>query len=334
MDAVRVLVSVPQPLRDQILTAEASARLADMAQVITNEDGRNWTSEELAQRLPGIDALITGWGIVRLTPEVLAAADRLRIVAHSAGSVKGLVSDALYDRGIVVTSAASRIADSVAEFSLMAALVGLRRPDLFDRQMKAGAPWPAKEGPATYEIAGRCVGLLGMGHVGRKTARLFQAVGAKVCAYDPFLTEEGAQALGVQKTDLDTLLAACPIISVHLPVTEETHHLLDRRALGLIQNGAVFINTARAWVVDQDALVEELATGRLWAALDVFDPEPLPVDHPLRRMPNVLLTPHVAGMTRDSYAGLMALAIEEVGRFLRGEPLHCQVTREMLPTTA
>ncbi|MHB0857747.1 MAG: hydroxyacid dehydrogenase [Anaerolineae bacterium] len=334
MDAVRVLVTVPQPLRDQLLTYEALAKLTGMAQVILNDDGRNWTEEELAQRLPGIDALITGWGIVRLTAEVLERADHLRIVAHSAGSVKGLVSDALFDRGIVVTSAASRIADSVAEFTLLAALVGLRRPDLFDRQMKEGTLWPTKDHVPTYEIAGKRVGLLGMGHVGRKAARLFQAVKAEVWAYDPYLSSNEARSLGVHKAGLDELLATCPVVSVHLPVTEETHHALGRRELGLMQNGAILINTARAWVVDQEALVRELATGRLWAALDVFEPEPLPEDHSLRRMPNVLLTPHLAGMTRDSYAGLMALAIDEVGRFLQGEPLHCQITRDMLPTIA
>lgn len=200
--------------------------------------------------------------------------------------------------------------------------------------MRAGEVWPEAAGVTTYEIAGRRVGLLGMGYVGRCAARLFRAVGAEVWAYDPYLTPERAGELGVRKAELDELLRSCPIISVHLPVTEETRHMLGARELALIPDGAVFVNTARAWVIDQDAMVHELATGRFWAALDVFDREPLPPEHPLRAMPNVLLTPHVAGRTVDSYAGLMALMIDEVGRLAKGEPLRYAVTRDMLATMA
>jgi phosphoglycerate dehydrogenase-like enzyme len=185
-----------------------------------------------------------------------------------------------------------------------------------------------------FEIAGARVGLLGMGYVGRRSAQRFQAIGAEVWAYDPYLSPEKAQSLGVRKAELDELLSQCLVISVHLPVTQETHHLLGARELALIQDGAVFINTARAWVVDQQAMIAELATGRFWAALDVFDPEPLPVDHPLRRMDNVLLTPHIAGLTQNSYHDLMTTMVAEAERLAKGEPLQYQVTRDMLATMA
>jgi len=109
---------------------------------------------------------------------------------------------------------------------------------------------------------------------------------------------------------------------------------LGARELALIQDGAVFVNTARSWVVDQQAMIRELATGRFWAALDVFDVEPLPAEHPLRHMDNVLLTPHVAGFTRDCYGSLMALMVAEVERFFAGESLKFRVTRDMLSTMA
>jgi phosphoglycerate dehydrogenase-like enzyme len=329
-----VLVTVPQPLRGRILTPAALARLQIWADVTMNQDGRNWTADELAVRLPGVDALITGWGIVQLSAAVLAKADRLRIVAHAAGSVKGFVTDAVFSRGIIVTHAASRIAASVAEFSLLAVLMGLRRAQDFDRQMKTGIPWPNSADVPTFEIAGRKVGLLGMGYVGRHAAALFRAVGAEVWAYDPYLSRERADELGVHKADLDDLLRTCPVISVHLPVTDETHHLLGVRELALVQDGAVFVNTARSWVVDQEALLHELVSGRIWAAIDVFDSEPLPAEHPLRQIPNVLLSPHIAGLTLDSYQGLMALMIEELERFFEGHPLRFAVRREMLATMA
>ena len=334
MDRLHVLITVPQPLRGLIFTEDALTRLRRLARVTMNDDGRNWTPEEIASRLTGVDALITGWGIAPLTAQVLAGANRLRLIAHAAGSVKGFVTDAVFERGIAVTHAASRIADSVAEFTVLVAMMGLRRPQDFDRQMKAGDLWPKSRELPLFEIRGKRVGLLGMGYVGRRTAALFQALGAEVWAYDPYLSLERAQELGVRKAALDELLQSCQIISDHLPVTGETHHLLGARELALIQDGAVFVNTARASTVDQEALTRELASGRFWAALDVFDPEPLPPDHPLRSMPNVLLTPHIAGLTRDSYQDLGATMVDELERFFRGERLRHRVTREMLATMA
>lgn len=334
MSKITVLITVPRPLRDLILPEAALARLRAFAEVTLNDDGRDWTGDDLAARLPGVDALITGWGIAKLTAETLAGGDRLRLIAHSAGSVKGFLGDAVFDKGIAVTHSAGRIADSVAEFTLLMALTGLRRPHDFDRRLRSGEQWPRSRGEALYEIAGKQVGLLGMGYVGRRTAQLFRAVGAEVWAYDPYLPDEQAHALGVRKAGLHEILKKCPVISNHLPVTEETHRLLGAQELALIQDGAVFINTARAWTVDEQALVHELSTGRFWAAIDVFDKEPLPLDHPLRQLPNVLITPHVAGQTRDSLAGLMATMIDEVERFVKGEPMRYEIRRDMLARMA
>jgi len=178
------------------------------------------------------------------------------------------------------------------------------------------------------------VGLLGLGYVGRRSAALFRAVKAEVYAYDPYVSAEQMAAAGVRKAGLREIMSQCQVVSVHLPVTPETHHMLGAKELALLQDGCVFINTARSWVIDQDALLAELRRGRFWAALDVFDTEPLPVDHPYRTLDNVVLSPHVAGMTRDSYYGLTATMLEEIERFFRGEPLHHQVTREALERMA
>ena len=334
MQKINVLVTVPRSLRDVILTREAAAKLHSFANVTMNDDGRDWTAADLAARLPGMDAVITGWGIVKLTPEVLAHADKLRLIAHSAGSVKGFITDAVFDKGIAVTHAAGRIADSVAEFSLLMAMIGLRKPHEYDRRMKSGEQWPPSRGEPLYEIAGKKVGVLGMGYVGRRSAQLFKAVGAEVWAFDPYLSAEEAKKLGVRKADLHEILKTCPVISDHLPVTDETHHMLGAHELAMIQDGAVFVNTARSWTVDEAALVRELSTGRFWAAIDVFDKEPLPPDHPLRKLDNVLITPHNAGITRDSLAGLIATMVDETERFFKGEPMKYRVTREMMARMA
>ncbi len=332
MEKITALITVPQPLRGNVLSQEALTKLESFANVTMNEDGHNWSGEELAARLPGVDAIIASWGLATFTPEVLAKADRLRIVAYGAGSVKRFATQAFFERGIVLTHAAARIGASVADFSLLLAMIGLRRPERFDREMKAKVPSTRVHGLKVYEITGKKVGLLGMGYVGRQAAKLFNGVGAEVWAYDPYMSEARAKELGVHKAELDDLLRSCKVISVHLPVTDETHHMLGTRELALIQDDAVFVNTARSWVVDQDALVKELASGRFWAALDVYDKEPLPMDHPLRDIDNVFLTPHVAGGTIDSYSNLMAEMIDETERFLEGEPLKYQVTQDMLAT--
>jgi phosphoglycerate dehydrogenase-like enzyme len=335
MENPHVLVTIPQPLRDSILSPDSLAELASFARVSLNDDGRNWSGAELAAHLPGVAALLGSWGMPVLTPQVLATADRLKLIAYAAGSVKYFVTEAVYERGIRVTHAAARIAESVADMTLLLAMMGLRRPQDFDRHMKAGEAWPEKRDVPTYEIRGKTVGLLGLGYVGRRAAALFQAVGATVWTYDPYLSRADADALGVRQVALDDLLRGCDVISVHLPITDETHHLLGARELGLIREGAVFINTSRAWVVDQDALLRALQQGRFWAALDVFDPEPLPVDSPLRSLDNVLLTPHIAGLTRDAHLGMGEEMVGEIRRLLIEQaPLRYEITRERLAQMA
>jgi len=333
MDEYNVLITTPQPLRGEVLSEDALVRLRQFANVTMNEDGRNWAGAEIAERLPGVDALLASWGQAELSEQVLAKADRLRVIGYAAGSVKGWVSDAVFERGIVVCHAAARIADSVAEYTLMMALLGLRRPLDVGRQMRSGIVLRNHDVP-THDIARKKVGLLGMGYVGQRTARLFRALGAEVWAYDPYLSPERAVELGVYKAELDELLGACKVVSVHLPSTEETWHMLGARELALIQDGAVFINSARTWPVDQDALIKELAAGRFWAALDVTDPEPAPPDHPLRNLDNVICTPHIAGPTTEARRELMGLMVDEVKRFFDGEPLRYQIAEDRLAVMA
>ena len=335
MAQIKVLVTIPQPLRTLVLTPETLSDLRSFADVALNEDGRNWSEPELAERLAGVDAILGSWGLARLTPQVLAAADRLALVAYAAGSIKPFMTDAAYERGVRVSHAAARIAESVADMTVTLAMMGLRRPQDFDRRLKAGEAWPDGRAVDTYEIRGKTVGLLGLGYVGRRTAALFQAVGAQVWGYDPYLSEADASALGVRMVDLDVLLQGCKVISVHLPITEETHHLLGARELGLMPDSTVFINTSRAWAVDQDALLRELRTGRIWAALDVHEPEPLAIDSPFRTLDNVLLTPHIAGLTRDSYHGLTQDMVNEIRRLLVShEALWYEISRDRLARMA
>jgi phosphoglycerate dehydrogenase-like enzyme len=325
---------MPDNLRTRILSTSARERLEALGTISWNESGRDWSGSELAARLPGVEALVTGWGIARLDEQVLDSADKLKFIGHSAGSVKGFISPEVFDKGIVVTHAAGRIADSVAEFALTMALVGLKRPEVFNTQMHQGSSWEQNPHIALHEIAGLRVGILGCGYVGQRSARLFRAVGAEVWVYDPYLKPALAQELGVHQGELEVVLSTCQVVSVHLPSTMETRQLLSAKYLAMLPDGAIFINTARSWVVDEGALTRELATGRIWAAIDVFEQEPLSLEHLLRRLPNVFITPHIAGRTVESYQNLVTTVVDELGRFIDGKPLHYQVTRDMLPIMA
>ena len=334
MSRWKALVTVPEPLRSSVVRQEALDKLASFCDVTLNESGTDWDGSQLAERIAGVDVIIASWGLAKLDETVMARADRLKFVGYGAGSVKGFALEPFWAKGCRLSHAAFRIADSVAEYTLTATMMGLRRLQDYDRKLKAGEAWPKSRSDFSYEIRGMKVGLLGMGYVGRRAAHLFQAVGAEVWVYDPYLAPARAAELGLHQAGLDELLSTCPLISIHLPVTPETHHLLGARELALLRDGAVLINSARAWTVDQEAMLAELLSGRIWAALDVFDAEPLEADHPLRRLDNVLITPHIAGHTLTGYKSLMSEMVDEAERLYKMEPLRHEVTQEMLATMA
>ncbi|MFI6125228.1 NAD(P)-dependent oxidoreductase [Streptomyces sp. NPDC051064] len=188
----------------------------------------------------------------------------------------------------------------------------------------------ASEAPPRHEIHGSDIGVIGASRTGRAYIRMVRAMGARVRVTDPYLSDADARELGVESVPLETLLTGSPIVAVHAPVTEETHRMLGAEQLALMPDGAGLVNTARAWLVDQDALLAELTTGRLDAALDVFDAEPLPIGHPFRSLPNVLLTPHQAAGSVECRQRLGASAVNEVLRLLAARPPVHAVTADAL----
>jgi phosphoglycerate dehydrogenase-like enzyme len=254
------------------------------------------------------------------------------MIAHSAGSVKGIVTDAVYDRGIRVTTAAGANAAPVAETTVAMMVVMLKRiPWLFgsrgDKAMiKAIGP--------IRELRDLRVGLIAASRVGREVIRLLKYYPRlRVLVYDPFLSADEAAELGVEKATLEQV-CACEVLSIHGPSIPETQHMLNARTLGLLPDHAVLINTSRGSLIDEAALVAEVQRRPLYVYLDVTDPEPPAPNSPLRNEPNILLTPHVAGAMNQGRRDMGRLAIEEAMRFLRGEPLDHEVTRTMLGTQA
>ncbi len=172
--------------------------------------------------------------------------------------------------------------------------------------------------------------MVGLGMVAREVIKLLRPFGVKVLAYDPFVPEATARELGVQLSALDEVMAGSDIISLHAPKVPETYRMISRQQLSLIKDGALFINTARGDLVDESALLEELKKGRFYAALDVFEVEPLAAESEFRHLPNVIARPHLAGVNPDSRLRIGRLMVEDIRRMYQQEPLLFEVKREQL----
>ncbi len=307
---------------------EHRERLAAVADLVGEEALTDFGSELAAARLAEADVLLTHWGCPPITAAVVDRAPHLALVAHAAGTVKGIVEPVVWERGITVTSAAAANAVPVAEFTL--AMILLANKDAFGARerlrehLRAGGgdhPWFDRSW-RVGNVAKR-VGIIGASLVGRTLIELLRPFSLEVLVYDPFLTPEEAVTLGVTKVELPELLERSHVVSIHAPALPSTHHMIGPRELARLRDGTVLINTARGSLVDHDALIAELRTGRIEAILDVTDPEPLPADSPLLALPNAFVTPHIAGSAGTELRRLADLAVSEIERFARGDPpLH------------
>ena len=308
-----VLVLAHGDLHQSIFPDGVRADLESFANARYNDLGRNLTEEDLRARIGDVDACITTWGSPRFTPEVVEAAPRLAIIAHAAGTVKPFASEAVFARGIVVTSAAPVIARYVGEMALMLSLACLRNLTQHDRALKQDRAWHVEESGASETLRDQRVGLIGFGSTAREFAALLAPFGVELLCFDPHVDGAVLERVGARPAELDEILTTCRVISLHAASVPATRHLLNAERLRRIPEDAVLINTARGALIDTAALVEELKTGRFSAALDVFDPdEPLPADHPLRDLPNVILTPHVSGPVPSRYWEMGQQAVNNV----------------------
>lgn len=322
-DDATVLVAVPVALRAELFTEASAQRLAEAAASLGG--GVAWLDggQALADGTwPAARVLVTSWGQSPLDDALLARLPALTLVAHTGASVRPFVTDASFARGVAVTQAGQGMARSVAEVALTFTLALLHRVSRFDHALRTGVDWAdAEAAPPRHEILGTTIGVVGASRTGRAYVELVRALGAHVLVHDPYLGADAAAALGVGLATVDDLLRRSRVVALHAPSLPETHHLIDARRLRLLPDGAGLVNTARSWLVDEAALVAELRTGRIDAALDVFDEEPLPTDHPLRTLPNVLLTPHHAAGTVEGRLRQGDIVVDEVARFAHGVPL-------------
>jgi len=286
---------------DQYMDAANEALLASFADVRNNGNGAEPVPpEEMVEALRGVTGILSlnGSGADDITADVLREAGTVEVAAisHWWHGSHDRARVAWSAAGVEVIDASDACNESVAEWTIGAAIAGLRPFDRFDREMKSGVFWPERCGTAG-QLIGSTFGIVGLGRVGRLVARLLRPFDTRVIAYDRFIPSEEADELGVELVDLETLLKTADVISLHLAVTPETRGMIGAKELALIKDGALVVNSARAALLDNDAFRAELQKKRFRAYLDVFEPEPPPLDDVLRTLDNVVLTPHVAGHT-------------------------------------
>jgi D-3-phosphoglycerate dehydrogenase / 2-oxoglutarate reductase len=261
--------------------------------------------------------------------EFVEAAKELKLVHHQGVGYQDTVDvQALKDRGIALALTPAGTSIGVAEHTLLLTLAVCKRLPFADSELRRGRWHINSLRPDSIELFGRTIGYIGMGRIGRETATRFQAFGTRGIYTDPHvrLSPQQAEDLSVRPVELDELLALADVVTLHVPGSRETFHLIDDRALNRMKSTAILINTSRGSIVDEKALVRALQTGRIaGAGLDVFESEPFKPDNPLAAMPNVVLTPHIAAGTRDALKTKMRALFQNVVRFFNGEPLENRV---------
>lgn len=329
-----ILVLPPVGLTRRLFSGEACRRLHALGEVRWNEGDSDYSSDQLAELLPGAEACITSWGSPAFTPEVLEHADSLKVISHAAGSVRWLVGPHVFQRGIAVCTAQPAMAISVAAMNVAMMEIMLRNVVNLASAIRTNLRWQVEGLAGPRELNGKTVGIIGASLIGRETIRFLSPFDVKVLIYDPYVTEEEARQLDADKVSLEELLRRSDVISVNAPLTEETKGMITSKHLKLIKDGAVLVNTARGAIIDHQGLLEELRTGRFSAALDVTDPEPLPDGHEMFGLENVVFTPHIAGGTPEMIARQGEAAIANLEAFFSGKPPNRLVTPEMFDTIA
>jgi len=326
----RIGVVIHTLLAERLFSPADRARLEKLGEVRWADSREPPTDAAAARLLADCDVGVGSWGTpCPKSAGFLAACPRLRLWEHVAGTVRHMLGPHLAGQKLTIASCKTAIADNVAELALGEIIVGLRRVPENAAANRAGpASWP----PQMKSLYESTVGVISASEVGKRVVRLLAPFDCRILLYDPFVTDRQAAAMGAERVkDLLDLCRASDVVTLHAPALPSTARMLGAAHFKAMRDDAVFINTARGMCIDEAALCEELAKGRLWAFIDVTDPEPAAADSPLRRLPNVVLTSHIAGLP---WHNIGAQAVDDIARFLNGKRPFCVQTPEMLDRIA
>jgi phosphoglycerate dehydrogenase-like enzyme len=325
----KIGVVIHRPLRESLFTTADWARLHELGEVVATDSAEPISSAEAIALLQDCEVGIGSWGSPNVgSAALVAACPKLRLWEHVAGTVKNMFGPHLAGRELTIASCKTAIADCVAEMTLGLLICGVR--GLFANAL-ANRSGRCGKGRAGV-LYGSRIGIVGVSAVGQRVARLLHQHPGQVLAYDPYCDPALAQELGLELVaDLAELCRRVDALTLHTPYLDATHHLVQAEHFQALPDHALVINTARGACLDQAALQAELERGRLFACLDVTEPEPLPDDHPLRDLPNCLITSHIAG---PATVNMGAQCVADVAAFLAGKQPLAVITPDMLAITA
>lgn len=330
---LRCLVIVGPDLAPLLFSDTHFAQLHDLVDVVEpNMPPAAFAQSTAVYR--DVDAIVGSWGMPRMDAALLARVPQLRVLFYAAGTVKSIATDASWAHGVRITTAALANAVPTAEYAVASIVFSLKRAWESMRRLRQHQEFErlTTAVPGCY---GGTVGLLSLGKIGRLVAERLRSYDVNVLAYDPFINPVEARRLGVQLGTLEELFATADVVSCHMPLTEATHHSLGRALFASMKPGATFINTARGLLVREHELIDVLQTRPdLYAVLDVTEQEPPPPDSPLFALPNVVLTPHIAGSVGTECRRMGAMMLDEIRRYLAREPLRGEVRQDQLGTLA
>lgn len=296
-----------------LICEEARTMLKEAGfEIVSNDTGRILSREEQKELIRDAYAIIAG--TEKYDREMLDDCDNLKVVTRFGVGTDNFDLQAMRDMGIQVGVIANY--NAVAEFALTLILSVMKNLPRYDQAARAGK-WSRFQ---MRELTGKTVGLVGFGRIGRRLAELMSGFGVTILAYDPYMNEEAAKERKVQSVSLEELLERSDVISLHLPSTKETYHLINEENIGKMRDGAYLINTSRGALVDEEALYEALACGKLsGAALDVFEKEPVTADNPLFGLEQTVLAPHVSALTYETNYNGGLICAESIIRVAQGQ---------------
>lgn len=324
---MNILVAMPDgEIRNSFIPPEMVEKINALGNVTWNNSEDHFSEAELKEKIKGIDVCITGWSCKRIDNSILENADRLKIIAHTGGTVAPYICEEVFEKGIKVISGNELYAESVAEGTVAYMLCSLRNIVHYNNEVQNGR-WRS----ATLQNEGlldQTVGLVGYGAITRHVIKMLKPFHCRIKVHSRHMSESACREFGFEKSTLADIFSSCKIISLHNALTPETHHMIGRDLLSMIPDGAILINTARGAIIDEKALEEELTKNRFKAVLDVFDKEPLPESSKLRGLYNCILIPHMGGPTLDRWKVITGELIYDIENFFCGKELKYEISQK------
>lgn len=322
MSKPKVALFAPDWAVEKVFDNNHLLRIAEKCELI---DLRFENSNDVLSKLSGVDYILSTWGMPVMDENFFMHADSLKAIFYAAGSVKGFVTDEVWKRNIKISSAAIVNAIPVAEYTLGVILLANKR---FFRTAAGAKEYHKMTG--NYRSS---IGIISASLVGRQVMKLLENFEFDISLYDPFVTEDEATVLGAKKVSLHDVMK-CNIVSLHAPNLPQLYKFINKDLFALMPDGATFINTARGALIDESALINELQNERLYAVLDVTDPEPPIPESPLYSLKNCIYTPHIAGSLGDECKRMASFEIKEMFRMIDGKKLINPVTEDIVSRLA